>query len=102
MPQCYLLCVSEGASLDLYSNQWSLFGLIDNFKVDGSAAPSLENPFPLPVEVHAHWLFEDHELGAEYEWRLVTSTDSGEFPHERTSATKAMNNRVRHREFGLN
>jgi hypothetical protein len=101
MPSCHFLCVAESAALDVYSNQWSLFHLLDALEIAGPSPPSAEKPQLLPVEVHAHWSIPPQELGEGFEWRLVTTTESGELVHKGMNALKAQSRFVRVRTFGL-
>ena len=68
MPDCYLLAVCSGSALDQSSNNFSLFGLVEQLQVR-------EAPSVLPLEVHVYWEFEPAELNEEFEMRLVLIRD---------------------------
>ena len=60
MPKCYLLAVTNGSSLDRYTNNVTLFSLIEQLNF-----PKQQPPPPgavLPLEIHAYFELQPHEL----------------------------------------
>jgi hypothetical protein len=74
MPKCYLLAVAGGSSLDRYSNNVTLFNLVEqlNFPKDQPPPPGSV----LPLEVHAYFELSPEDLNQRFEVRfcLVAST----------------------------
>ncbi|MGC4090336.1 MAG: hypothetical protein QM756_21145 [Polyangiaceae bacterium] len=74
MPKCYLLAVSGGSSLDRYSNNVTLFNLVEqlNFPKEQPPAPGSV----LPLEVHAYFELAPEETNQRFEMRfsLVATT----------------------------
>jgi hypothetical protein len=74
MPKCYLLAVSGGSSLDRYSNNVTLFNLVEqlNFPKEQPPAPGTV----LPLEVHAYFELAPEETNRRFEMRfsLVAAT----------------------------
>lgn len=68
---CYLLTVSQGSALDRYTNNFSLFSLLEEFAPSGF-------PARLSVNVLAFFVVGDDHRGAEHEVRLVLSCDGSE------------------------
>jgi hypothetical protein len=99
MPKCYLLAVVGGSSLDRYSNNVTLFNLVEqlNFPKDQPPPPGAV----LPLEIHAYFALSDYELNQRFEMRfslvaatgLETLTDG--FSHRATTP------RYRTRTVGL-
>jgi hypothetical protein len=71
MPDCYLITVSRGSSLDRYSNNWSLFTLVEQVEVK-------RIPIDLPFEIHTYWKFEPHECNEDFEMRVLFVHPTGE------------------------
>lgn len=99
MPKCYLLAVTGGSSLDRYSNNVTLFNLVEqlNFPKDRLPPPGAV----LPLEVHAYFQLDLHEVNQRFDVRfslvaptgLETVTDA--FEH------KSSTTRFRTRTMGL-
>jgi hypothetical protein len=72
--KCYLLAVAGGASLDRYSNNVTLFNLVEqlNFPKDQPPPPGAV----LPLEIHAYFELLPHEVNQRFDVRfsLVAST----------------------------
>jgi hypothetical protein len=62
--RCFLVAVAQGSSLDRYSNNFSLFLLLEQFR------PSAY-PARLSVFSHAFFEIDADELGVEHEVRLI-------------------------------
>lgn len=63
MPRAYLIAVCSASALDQRSNNFSLFGLIEQVQLR-------EFPFVAPFEVHVYYEFDEVDLGRPYEVRL--------------------------------
>ena len=70
MPECYLLAISSGSSLDNDTNNWSLFKLVEQVGVP-------HTPGILPLEIHTYWLFEPEEYKINFDIRLVLVNREG-------------------------
>lgn len=77
MPKCYLIAVCRQSSLDAVTNNYSLFGLVEQVQ------PPMF-PFPIPFEVHVYMEFEPREFEVEHEVR-VTILQNGERLTESTT-----------------
>jgi hypothetical protein len=75
MPQCYLLGISAGSSLDQQSNNVSLFNLVEQVNVPPGAPPPPNNL--LPLELHAYFRLSPEELGKTLEMRFALLAPSG-------------------------
>jgi hypothetical protein len=69
--QCYFITVCQGSALDRYTNNFSLFSLLEEF------APS-QFPAQLGVNVIAFFMVGESERNVEHEVRLVLSRDGDE------------------------
>ena len=75
MPKCYLLAVTNGSSLDRYSNNVTLFNLIEQLNF-----PKQQPPPPgavLPLEIHAYFSLAPHELNHRFEVRFTLVAATG-------------------------
>ena len=114
MPDCHLVAVASGSSLDTYTNNWTLFQLTEEIHIHlAPLAPSEETAeedvsalpgFPIPFELHTFWTFNPSEYDNEYKFRAVFAESHGEgffpttpFPLE--SKTKRL--RLRLRNIGV-
>lgn len=75
MPQCYLLGISAGSSLDQQSNNVSLFNLVEQVNIPPGANPPPNNL--LPLEIHAYFRLAAEELGQTLEMRFALVAPSG-------------------------
>lgn len=75
MPQCYLLGISAGSSLDQQSNNVSLFNLVEQVNVPPGAPPPPNNL--LPLEIHAYFRLSPEDLGKVVEMRFALVAPSG-------------------------
>jgi hypothetical protein len=75
MPKCYLLAVASGSSLDRYSNNVTLFNLVEqlNFPKDRPPPPGAV----LPLEIHAYFQLEEHEVNQRFEVRFALVAPTG-------------------------
>jgi hypothetical protein len=75
MPKCYLLAVTNGSSLDRYTNNVTLFSLIEQLNF-----PKQQPPPPgavLPLEIHAYFELLPHELNQRFEVRFTLVAATG-------------------------
>ena len=93
MPECYLLALAQSSSLDAETNNFSLFGLIEEVAVPGP------NAF-LPLEFHAYWKFAPEELNVAFEIRLRLTDGKTDHPSPVTSL-QSSTARLRGRGAGL-
>lgn len=75
MPKCYLLAVVGGSSLDRYSNNITLFNLVEqlSFPKDRPPPPGAV----LPLEIHAYFQLEPHEIHQRFEIRFCLVATTG-------------------------
>lgn len=66
MPNCYLVAVCSGSSLDRRSNNYSLFNLIEQLRIRSL-------PANVALQVHAYYEFDQEERGRSFELRIVVS-----------------------------
>lgn len=69
MPNCYLLTVCSGSSVDQQSNNPTLFNLVEQLNIPPNAPRPAHTVVPL--EVHSYWKFDGAEVGKDYEVRVV-------------------------------
>jgi hypothetical protein len=99
LPKCYLLTLTSGSSLDQYSNNVSLFNLVEQINVP----PDVEAP-PLgllPLEIHAYLQLLPHEMNLSFEIRFVLVGSSGLETTTQPFTHKSVTPRYRTRAFGL-
>lgn len=97
--KCYLLSVSSGSSLDRYSNNVTLFNLVEQLNFPKDQPPPAGAM--LPLEIHAYFDLDPAEVNQRFEIRftlvaatgLETVTDA--FSHRSTTP------RYRTRTIGL-
>jgi hypothetical protein len=75
MPQCYLLALTVGSSLDQQSNNISLFSMVEQINVPPGAPPPPGGKIPL--EVHAYFRLLPGELGKNLEFKFVLEAKTG-------------------------
>jgi hypothetical protein len=100
MPQCYLLALTVGSSLDQQTNNVTLFSMVEQINVRSGATPRPGSA--VPIEVHAYLSFQGEEVGHEFGLRyaLVSSTTGLEIYSE-PSKHRATAARLRTRSLGL-
>ena len=94
MPTCHLLAVCQGSSLDQSTNNWSIFGLVEQVQVRSF-------PAALPFEVHSHWRYEPDENGCDFEFRIAMISPSAGQVFSDPITVHARNPRHRIRAAGL-
>jgi hypothetical protein len=75
MPKCYLLTLVGGSSLDRYTNNVTLFNLVEQLNF-----PKERRPPPgamVPLEIHAYFLLDSEELNQRFEVRYSLVASSG-------------------------
>ncbi len=99
MPKCYLLAVASGSSLDRYSNNVTLFNLVEqlNFPKDRLPPPGSV----LPLEVHAYFELEPHEVNQSFDVRFSLVAPTGLETVTDPFAHKSTTSRFRTRTIGL-
>jgi hypothetical protein len=99
MPKCYLLTVSGGSSLDRYSNNVTLFNLVEqlNFPKDQPPAPGTV----LPLEVHAYFELLPEETTQRFEMRFSLVATTGLETVTDAFSHRASTPRYRTRTMGL-
>jgi hypothetical protein len=97
MPDCYLLAVAEGSSLDQHSNNLSLFSLVEILRL----RPPPNAPPIAPFEIHSYWQLSPDEIGVTFEWRLVFVAPDNEVPWEKVFEFRSPTVRHRFRVFGF-
>jgi hypothetical protein len=99
MPKCYLLTVCSGSSLDQYSNNVTLFNVVEQLNVPPGAPPPPGGAVPL--EIHAYFQLSQAEINERFDVRFVMIAESGletfsdVFPH------RSVTPRYRTRTIGL-
>ena len=94
MPRCYLLAVTMGSSHDSFSNNWSLFTLVEECTA---------RPFPLRIslEIHNYWEFAPDEVNVDFEFRQVLIPSEGDEVKSGVAAFKSPTMRYRLRSRGI-
>jgi len=100
MPQCYLLSVAAGSSLDQQSNNVTLFNLVEQVNVPPGMDPKPGSRVPL--EIHAYLRLGPQEVGMEFEMRYVlVAVASGLETFAEAAKHRAPTSRIRTRSLGL-
>jgi hypothetical protein len=94
MPRCYLLAVVQGSSIDMFSNNWTLFSLVEEVQVD-------QFPATLPFEIHTYWTFAPDEVNVDFEQRLVMVPATGDEVSSVPIPLRSTTPRLRMRSTGL-
>ena len=72
MPHCYLLTLCLGSSSDKFTNNYTLFSLIEQI------ATSAENlGQAVPIEVHAHFVLDEGDKRSPFEMRVIRKAADG-------------------------
>jgi hypothetical protein len=71
MPRCYLFAVVQGSAVDSYSNNFTLFSLVEEVQVD-------QFPTTLPLEIHSYWTLAPDEVNVDFEQHLVVIPAAGD------------------------
>ncbi|HET9956397.1 MAG TPA: hypothetical protein VFQ61_17935 [Polyangiaceae bacterium] len=75
MPKCYLVAIAGGSSLDRYSNNVTLFNMVEQLNF-----PKEQPPPPgavLPLEIHAYFQLAPEEINQRFEVRFSLLSDTG-------------------------
>lgn len=99
MPNCYLLAVCAGASLDRHSNNVSLFNLVEQVNVRPGAPPPPHGL--LPLEVHAYFNLEPADMHFEFEMRFAVVASNGLETFSEPVRHRVSTPRYRTRTIGL-
>ena len=99
MPKCYLLAVSSGSSLDRYSNNVTLFNLVEQLNFQKDRFPPVGTV--LPLEVHAYFQLDPHELNQLFDVRFALVAPTGLETVTDAFAHKSATSRFRTRTVGL-
>jgi hypothetical protein len=94
MPRCYCLAIAESSALDSYTNNWSLFNLVEQLALS-------EFPAVLPLQVHSFWKFAPDETNIDFQFRLVLIPQEGDIVPSNVLPLKSPTIRYRHRASGL-
>ena len=97
MPRCYLVIVCSASSLDVDSNNLSLFNLVERVQFRAGALAQLI----MPLEVHACWSFSGDERDRDYEARWVVCGADGVEVVGKTFPLRTATPRFRMRMFGI-
>jgi hypothetical protein len=99
MPKCYLLALVGGSSLDRYSNNVTLFNLVEqlNFPNDRRPPPGAV----IPLEVHAYFQLDGLELNQRFEMRFSLVAPTGLETVTDTFSHRSSTPRFRTRTVGL-
>lgn len=99
MPQCYLIALSAGSSLDQQSNNVTLFNLVEQVNVPHGAPPKAGSRVPL--EVHAYLRLGPGEMGQEFQMRFVLVNQSGLETYTDPVTHRGATARLRTRSLGV-
>jgi hypothetical protein len=99
MPQCYLLALSAGSSLDQTSNNITLFNLVEQVNVPRGTPPPPGSRVPL--EVHAYLRLGPTEIGRDFQMRLVLVSSSGLETYTDPVSHRGATGRLRTRSLGV-
>jgi hypothetical protein len=99
VPSCYLLTVCGGSSLDQYSNNVTLFNLVEQVNLPPGYVPPAQRAMPL--EVHAYFLVSANEIGHPFEIRFAMVASSGLETVSDVFSHKSHTPRYRTRTLGL-
>lgn len=75
MPNCYLLAITSGSSLDQGSNNISLFSMVEQVNVRPGQSPPPGHRMPL--EIHAYFRLAPEEMGHSISLRFALVSQSG-------------------------
>jgi hypothetical protein len=99
VPKCYLLTLTSGSSVDQFSNNVTLFNLVEQINL-----PRDPEPPPgalLPLEIHAYFQLLPHEINHGFEIRFVLVGSSGTETSTQVFSHKSVTQRYRTRVMGL-
>lgn len=97
--RCYLLTASTGSSVDQYSNNVTLFNVVEQLNVPPGAPPP---PGGLvPVEIHAYFELAPNEVHQKFDVRFAMVAASGLETLSEIFSHKSITPRYRTRTMGL-
>jgi hypothetical protein len=99
VPKCYLLTLASGSSLDQYSNNVTLFNLVEQINLPTEPEPP--KGALLPLEIHAYFQLLPHEINLNFEIRFVLVDSGGVETSTQVFGHKSLTSRYRTRVFGL-
>ena len=99
MPRCYLLAVCSGSSLDQYSNNVTLFNVVEQLNVPPGAPPPPGGVVPL--EIHAYFQLSQHETNERFDVRFAMIAQSGLETFSDVFSHRSVTPRYRTRTIGL-
>lgn len=100
MPQCYLLSVVVGSSLDQQSHNVTLFNLVEQVNVPADASP--EPGSTVPLEIHAYFQLAPEEIGQGFQLRFaLTHRTTGLETYSEPASHRGAATRMRTRSHGL-
>jgi hypothetical protein len=99
MPKCYLLTVCSGSSLDQYSNNVTLFNVVEQLNVPPGAPPPPGGVVPL--EIHAYFQLAPREVNENFELRFAMVASSGLETLSDAFTHRSVTPRYRTRTVGL-
>lgn len=99
MPKCYLLTLVGGSSLDRYTNNVTLFNLVEqlNFAKERKPPPGAV----IPLEIHAYFQLDTEDLNQRFEVRYSLVGPSGLETVTDTFTHRSSTLRFRTRMVGL-
>jgi hypothetical protein len=99
MPQCYLIALSAGSSLDQHSNNITLFNLVEQVNVPRGAPPPPGRRVPL--EIHAYLRLSPGEMGREFQMRFALVSSTGLETYTDPVTHRGATTRLRTRSLGV-
>ncbi len=100
MPECYLLTLTAGSSLDQHTNNVTLFNLVEQVNIRPQAMPKPGSRVPL--EVHAYLTMTGDEVGENFDMRFaLVSASTGLEMYSDPATHRAAAIRMRTRSLGL-
>ncbi len=99
MPKCYLLTLASGSSLDRYSNNVTLFSLVEQLNF-----PKEQPPPPgavVPLEIHAYFELDPSEVNTRFDVRFSLIAESGLETVTDSFSHRSNTQRYRTRTMGL-
>lgn len=99
MPNCYLLALTAGSSLDQGSNNITLFSLVEQINLRPGTSPPPGHKIPL--EIHAYFRLDGREMGQSVSIRFALVGQSGLETYTDTMTHRVATARFRTRSVGL-
>jgi hypothetical protein len=99
VPKCYMLTIASGSSLDQYSNNVTLFNVVEQLNVPPGAPPPQGGVVPL--EIHAYFQLLPHEVNQPFDVRFAMVAHSGLETFSDAFSHRSVTPRYRTRTVGL-